>query len=154
MTWIDEETKLGLIVDEIVGYEDDRFTYSYKEQGIKATIDDGQSITKEWMIETLAEHLKEMYPEHVQKNLWCPIRFTTESERSASMRSTVDTVIDGDPIRWMGRYGPYIYSEDDRRRIVQRCAEAIVKRLKKYEKRHKIQYKIFNNTGEVGFRYE
>lgn len=153
MSWVDEETKLGLIVDEIVGFENDQFTYTYKERGLQATVDDDQTITREWMIEMLAEKLREGYPEAMQKSQWFPIRFGTESGQPANMRRVVDMTIDGNPFCWMGRDGPYFYSEDDRRRIVQRCAEAIAKRLKKYEKKRRIQYKVFDN-GEVGFRYE
>lgn len=154
MTWADEETKLGLIVDEIVGFENDQFTYSYKERGLKVDFDDGQSIVREWMIEALAERLKELYPEYMRKNLWFPVRFSTGYEQSASLRRIVDMVIDENPSRWMGRDGPYSYSEHDRQRIMQRCAESIAKRLKKYEKKCRIQYKVFFNTGEAGFRYE
>lgn len=147
MLWVDEETKLGLIVDEIVGFENDQFTY------MKTTIDDDQTVTKEWMIEMLAEKLKEGYPSDMRNNTWFPIRFATESGQPANMRRVVDMTIDGNPTLWMGRDGPCFYSEDDRRRIVRRCAEGIAKRLKKYEKKRKIQFKVFDN-GEVGCRYE
>ncbi len=145
--WVDEETKLGLIVDQIVGFKDNQFEY----EGI--TFDEDQSILREWDFEMMAEHLKGDYPEHVQKNLWLPLHVSTEDGRAVSLRYVVDALIDEDLTRWMGRDAPYTYSESDRQRIVQRCAEAVVRRLKKYAKSHKVQYKIFNN-GEVGFRYE
>lgn len=153
MLWIDEELKLDLVVDAIVGSENDQFKYSSKEGVEEVTIDDEQSLTREWMIEMLADRLKQGYPESVQKKQWFPIRFGTESGRPASMRRTVYIMIDENPSRWMGRDGPFFYSESDRQRIVQRCAKGIAERLKKYEKTHKIQYKILDN-GEVGFRYE
>ncbi len=151
MMWIDRETKLDLIVDQIIGFENDRFELKYEGLG-KAEIYDGQSILREWDFEMMAERLKRDYPEHMQRNLWLPLHIGANG-RPVSLRRTIDTLIDEDPTRWMGRDGPYTYSESDRQKIMQRCAEGVARRLKKYAKNHKIQYKIFDN-GEAGFRYE
>lgn len=153
LMYIDESVKLGLIVDEIVGFENDKFTLEYKNQGLKAEFHDDVSILDEETIKGMSAILKERYPKDLQTNMWYPLRFYGSDGRPVSLRYVIDTVIDSDPNRWMGRTSRYIYSESDRQQIMRKCAEGVAQRLKKYAKNHKIQYKIFA-TGEAGFRYE
>lgn len=149
--YFEEELKLDKIVDEIVGFENHTFTLKY-ENGPKAKCLDTGSIFNEEYIKDFAERLKERYPGHLQAGLFFPLPIDYDG-RYVSLRFAVDTIIDSDPNRWRGRTGPYVYSENDRQRIVQRCAEGVAQRLKKYAKNYKVQYKIFDN-GTVGFRYE
>ena len=52
--YIDESVKLGLIVDEIVGFENDKFTLEYKNQGLKAEFHDDVSILDEETIKGMS----------------------------------------------------------------------------------------------------
>ena len=141
---IDKEYQLNLIVDQIIGDMGDEFTYGQSKYSYNAIID-------EETIKELAENLKELYPEDVSRNSWFPVRFSGNDFSKMTFRDIVDEVIDNG--NWMGRYDEYIYSESDRKEILQRCVEMLKKRLNPYAKRYRVQYKVFNN-GEVGFRYE
>ena len=150
---IDEGLKLGLIVDEIVGVENDTIILKYKSQNSKVTLHNDVSILNEETIKEMAEHLKIRYPKDLRTNSWYPFPICGSDDRRVSLRVVVDTLIDNYPDRWMGPTGRYVYSESDRQRIMQKCAERTARRLQKYAKNNIVQYKIFA-TGEVGFRYE
>ena len=146
---IDTEVKLNMIVDAIVGDVGDTFTYDGVNS--KELEFEYESIITEELMKEYAAFLKESYPSNLDRGLWSPFRLTSDYGTKLSMRKIIDQEIDTGT--WMGKDGPYFYSESERQVIMRRCAERIKQRLKKYAGRKIINYKIFSN-GELGFRYE